>query len=270
MAAHRYWRLFVRSTPANYLGAAEVSFRSAADADLSVGGTPIGVAPHGAEYPLSYAFDKTTATAGYLAQAGMPSWVGYDHVTPVEVASVLFTVFDATYSPAAGGLTLQHSDDGVVWTDEGTHLLRDDAVAYTPGMVVRFTPYAAGASVSRAVDRLAYRRAAPTPQQYPPSAKAPYAATLRRDPVDGGKFKAVVYTDVNALPADQPVAPRHVRLHDFDGQGRLVRSGWSEMVGGQAVCVFENIRQGNYYAVGFDHTGAYDAEVAANLPLEPM
>ena len=42
------------------------------------------------------------------------------------------------------------------------------------------------------------------------------------------------------------------------------------MVGGQAVCVFENIRQGNYYAVGFDHTGAYDAEVAANLPLEPM
>lgn len=272
MAAHRYWRVYARRTNTAGsgidFGADEMSFRSAADADLSVGGTAISSPSINASFPASQAFDKTLTTNGYSSAAGLPAWLGYDHVTPVDVASVLLTLFSQPTAPSPNGAMLQWSDDGVTWVNEGTHLLAD---IDNPGVgaTVRYTPYYGGTVGNRSNARAVSRQAAPTLQQ-PPRGFISHRRSAFQDLVDGGKFKAVVYTDVNALPTDQPVSPRYVRLHDFDGQGRLVRAGWSKMVGGQAVCVFENIRQGNYYAVGFDHTGAYDAEVAANLPLEPM
>lgn len=272
MAAHRYWRLLARRTNTNESGTNfsvnELSFRNSSDVDLSVGGSAISSPEVNASFPASQAFDKSTATHGFVSAADLPAWIGYDHVNPVDVASVLFTVATTQGFPSLNGVLLQWSDDGVAWFSEGSRLI-PNIESPAVGNVVRFTPYYGGTQSLRSLQYILGRQSAPTSQQTPRGI-SDLRLPAHVDIVDGGKFKAVVYTDVNALPADQPVAPRHVRLHDFDGQGRLVRSGWSEMVGGQAVCVFENIRQGNYYAVGFDHTGAYDAEVAANLPLEPM
>lgn len=272
MAAHRYWRLWVRRTgpsgSGTDLAVDELSFRNSSDVDLSVGGSAISSPEVNASFPASQAFDKSTATNGFSSAVGMPAWIGYDHVTPVDATSVLFTVISINSSPAPNGALLQWSDDGVNWSNEGTHLI-PDVESPSAGSVVRFTPYYGQTAVLRSLGVNLSRISAPVAQQ---SVRGVHKRALvsHVDLIDGGKFKAVVYTDVNALPTDQPIAPRYVRLHDFDGQGRVVRSGWSKMVGGEAVCVFENIRQGNYYAVGFDHTGAYDAEVAANLPLEPM
>jgi hypothetical protein len=64
------------------------------------------------------------------------------------------------------------------------------------------------------------------------------------------------------LTIDGTPVRRRVRLHD-QPTGRIVRETWSDAATGQ--WRFENIRAGTYYAVAFDHTGAYSGVVETDI-----
>jgi len=84
----------------------------------------------------------------------------------------------------------------------------------------------------------------------------------RKDQVDGGAYRLTGVVTSNGIPAS-----RRVRLFD-QLSGRLMRETWSDSVTG--VYVFENIRQGTFFVLAHDHTGAFDPEAKADLVAEAM
>jgi nicotinamide riboside kinase len=69
-------------------------------------------------------------------------------------------------------------------------------------------------------------------------------------------------TKVTGSPAT-PVR-RFVRLHNQE-TGKLIREQWSNAVTGQYQ--FRHLAAGRYYVVAFDHTGAYNGEIATDVVL---
>jgi hypothetical protein len=78
---------------------------------------------------------------------------------------------------------------------------------------------------------------------------------------DGGPHATDTGT-TTLLTIDGTPVRRRVRLHD-QPTGRIVRETWSDAATGQ--WRFENIRAGTYYAVAFDHTGAYSGVVETDI-----
>lgn len=74
-------------------------------------------------------------------------------------------------------------------------------------------------------------------------------------------------TDVAGTPANAPVGPRRVRLHE-QSTGRLMREEWSDALTGNVP--MSHLPAGTYYMVGFDHTGAFGGVVETDIVAEAM
>lgn len=83
---------------------------------------------------------------------------------------------------------------------------------------------------------------------------------VRRDAVFGGALQIVGTTANRASPANVPVSRRVVLLEQRSHV--VVAQVWSDAAGNYA---FANVRDGVYYAVGFDHTGQFNGVVATDL-----
>lgn len=149
MAAHVYWRVrFTRSNgSATDIWLDEVSFRSAADADLSTGGTAIAGGIYDATYPASNAFDKTVANNGWASPLNtFPCWIGYQHPSAVDVASAVITCADNAGAsdelPVDRAVFLEWSDDGANWTaaDQLTYRIDGDWAVSSVVRLVAGTP----------------------------------------------------------------------------------------------------------------------------------
>ncbi|MBF0263164.1 MAG: discoidin domain-containing protein [Magnetococcales bacterium] len=118
MSAHRFWRLYVtqsQNSSRNILLFKTLEFRaSIGGPSICTGGSAIA---SGAEssYPAAHAFDGNDATSWYLLGTDAPVWIGYDlgygNAAPVEEIAI-----DASGYSAPSSFSLQHSDDGIIWT----------------------------------------------------------------------------------------------------------------------------------------------------------
>ena len=84
---------------------------------------------------------------------------------------------------------------------------------------------------------------------------------LRRDMANGGSRRIA-----GQVTSDGAPAARRVRIHD-QPTGSLVAETWSDATGAYVVSY---LRDGTYYAIALDHTGAFDPAAKADLVAEPM
>lgn len=257
MGAHVYWR--VRFTKSN--GSAtdiwldEVSFCSAADADLSVGGTAIASGIYDAAYPASNAFDKTMANNGWVSPLNtFPCWIGYQHASSVDVASVVITCADAAGAsdelPVDRAVFLEWSDDGTNWTAAGQLTYRVDG-DWAVAAVVRLV--ADTPSTGRLVPTIFKRLNGNLLAQAPLRGTSVKGAHARFDLIDGGSGTISGVVTIENVPGSRKV--RLYRKHD----GRLMRETWSSPTGAYS---FTNIDPTlEYFAVSHDHLRVYNGVI---------
>lgn len=257
MAAHVYWRVrFTRASGSNTsIWLDEVSFRSVADADLAVGGTPIASGFFGAGYEVANAFDKSIANAGWASPAAtFPCWIGYQHASAVDVASVIITCSD---SPAASSelpvdraVFLEWSDDGANWTAAGqlTYRVEGDWAVSSAVRLVANTP-----STGKLVSTLSNRLNGNVLPQSPLRGVLVKGVYARFDPIDGGSGTISGLVTIENIPGARKV--RLYRKHD----GRLMRETWSAPTGHYS---FSNIDPTlEYFVVAHDHLRVYNGVI---------
>jgi hypothetical protein len=265
MPAHTHWRvLFTRSnSPNTDIWLDEVSFRDAADVDLSVGGTASASASYSASFLPALAFDKTLATNGWASLTTVfPCWIAYAHPSPVEVDSVILTVSgDPSASdemPADGSVFIQWSDNGSDWFNEGVMAYRT-ANDWGVGVAVRIKALAALSARSAAgqLSQLYGNRL----DQSPLRATLKGSKVSRLDPIDGGTLDIDGIVRIEGSPA-----ARRVRL--FEAQsGRLLRETFSAPTG---LYRFPNMRSDTeYILLADDHQRVYNAVVADKIKAAP-
>ncbi len=120
MSAHAAWRLTIYgSVGGSAVQLSELYFLDAAQADLSVGGTPGASSGNGA-----LAFDRNTATS--WQSSGLPASIWYSMPNPCDVRYVRLRLGGVTaYIPRDPlDLRLSHSDDGgASWSPETAYIL---------------------------------------------------------------------------------------------------------------------------------------------------
>lgn len=257
MAAHVYWRvLFTKSSGSTTdIWLDEVSFRSAADADLSTGGAAISGGDYSAAYSANNAFDKTVATNGWSSPANtFPCWIGYQHPSAVDVASVVITCADnasaSNQLPVDRAAFLEWSDDGTNWTAAGqlTYRVDGDWAAAAVVRLVAGTP-GTGKLVGTSVNRLNGNVLSQSPLRGV-FVKGVYA---RLDPIDGGSGTISGLVTIENIPGSRKV--RLYRKHD----GRLMRETWSSPTGAYS---FTNIDPTiEYFVVAHDHLRVYNGVI---------
>lgn len=120
MAAHRYWRLYLRHHASGYLGAANIEFRSSiGGADLCSGGTVLYSTQYNSTTAsAANAFDSDGATewATTSQSANAFSFIGYDFGAGVEV-DIVEILWRASTLPVRSpqDFVLQYSDNGSAW-----------------------------------------------------------------------------------------------------------------------------------------------------------
>lgn len=117
MAAHSYWRIYVTANngDATWTDFNEIEFRATiGGTDQCSGGTALG--DDSTYNSPNNAFDNDTANS-HISSGGLPSWVGYQFASPVEVAQVsLITPLVNEAARAPKDFLIQYSDDGITWT----------------------------------------------------------------------------------------------------------------------------------------------------------
>jgi len=114
---HTYWRIYITANngDATYTEVNELQFRTVAGtSSVPSGGTALS-STNNYTGPGA-AFDNNVAT-GFLSQAGVPNWVGYQFaspISPVEVQVVSPLVNEVNRAPK--DFLIQYSDDGSAWT----------------------------------------------------------------------------------------------------------------------------------------------------------
>lgn len=255
MAAHRYWRVhFTGSTGSGagaYVWLQEVSFRSATDTDLSTGGTALSSGNWGATYPPSQAFDKSLAGNGWRSQQGVfPCWVGYDHVTPVDVKQVVLNMPSNTAPYPAGKILVDYSDDGTNWVNMPS--------SFTSGVNTTGSVWTVYASESTPTSKYL-----PTPPRTVPGYNLEPQSPRRRLWAKGGQWRWETQTTgsgtisgivtIENIPGSRKV--RLYRKHD----GMLLRETWSAPNGAYS---FSNLDPAwEYFVVAHDHLRVYNGVI---------
>ncbi|MBF0191722.1 MAG: discoidin domain-containing protein [Magnetococcales bacterium] len=120
MAAHRFWRLYITKAThldRNILQIQALEFRATlGGASICTGGSAFASAAH-ESHPASLAFDGDDETYwGAWLGDSEPVWIGYDlgpgRASEVEEIALL----TANPDSAPSTFSLQHSDDGALWT----------------------------------------------------------------------------------------------------------------------------------------------------------
>lgn len=257
MAAHLYWRcsrIFAAFEPA--LACGELQFRSAAGANLSIGGEALASSYLPGNYWGTYpdlvpakAFDGRNASLadiwhantgeGVIPQHKIPelSWIGYRFVVPADIGQVAV----AQRSDYAGqhwlSCNVDYSDDGVMW-------------AYA-GRCVFPAPTSAGdLTLKTAVI----------------AAVSPRAVDIARLSVDADGGRGAIVGSVASIgPPLTPLARRVLLISER--LRRVVRETWSTETGAYR---FDGLPLHEVYTVVcHDNGGLYKAVVADGLvPVE--
>ena len=258
MAAHRYWRLrFTRalngSIASDYIWLQEVSFRSVADVDLSVGGTASASSVRDGASPAAGAFDKSLSGNGWCSARGQfPCWLMYDHVTPVDVSTVIvrpYQIQNASYMPLDRFVFVEYSDDAVSWTSMNTF-----ANGYVAGVDSRL-----GIGESSSLNKkfvspsLPYRAYGTQLQQSPRLATMVRGGVWRWETVTTGSGTISGTVTIENIPGSRRV--RLYRKHD----GMLIRETWSAPNGAYS---FPRIDPNwEYFVVAHDHLRVYNGVI---------
>lgn len=258
---HKYWRLkFFTSTGGvgTDIWLDEVSFRDAADNDLSVGGTAIASSEYSSSYAAALAFDKTLANEGWASQSGQayfPAWIGYNHPTAVDVDSVLITCPETSSSygelPVPRFTVLEYSDNGSTWEQAG------DSVALaageiTPGAVFRLRPAYFNENL-KLVESLPVRVGGTPHAQNSLGSRLAAGGWYRVDYITGGSGVISGTVTIENIPGSRRV--RLYRKHD----GMLIRETWSAANGAYS---FTNIDPAwEYFVVAHDHLRVYNGVI---------
>lgn len=257
MAAHKYWRVVIKSSPTSDVWFDEVSFRSAAGVDLSTGGAAISGGDYSASYPASAAFDKSLATNGWVSLAGTwPAWIGYNHPSPVDVAYVLVTCPD---DPSASdelpsddwAVNVQWSDNGTTWTSWGlVGIAKRVSGEWLLNQVVRLEPVTdAGALCAPVRQSRLYGDQIP---QRPHLSRAKGGYWRWETQTTGSGTISGIVTIEN-IPGSRKV--RLYRKHD----GMLLRETWSAANGAYS---FSNLDPAwEYFVVAHDHLRVYNGVI---------
>jgi hypothetical protein len=115
MAAHRYWRVYFDTSGSGALAMAALRFFDSAGNRLDGSGTPLAGTTYSG-YPVTNLFDSNDSTFWH-ANAGAPTWVSYDFLSPVDVATVHLQARQYYATQAATALRIQWADDNNAWTD---------------------------------------------------------------------------------------------------------------------------------------------------------
>ena len=258
MAAHRYWRVvFKQNTWNTYIWLDEVSFRSAADVDLSVGGAAMSGGDYSSSYPASAAFDKTTANSGWASAASSwPAWIGYDHVTPVDVASVvIICADDASASDELPsddyGVNVEWSDNGTTWTRwNGFTSVKLASGQWAVGQTVRLVPWS-GTVAARIISGIARQYGSQMPQRPYRRRMVGNAWRWETQTTGSGTISGIV--TIENIPGSRKV--RLYRKHD----GMLLRETWSAPNGAYS---FSNLDPTwEYFVVAHDHLRVYNGVI---------
>lgn len=255
MAAHRYWRVrFDGSTGTGaqaYIWLQEVSFRSATDTDLSTGGTALSSGNWDGAYLPAQAFDKSLTGNGWRSPQGVfPSWIGYDHGTPVDVRSVLLTQHSSTAVYPSGKVLVDYSDDGTNWVNMPS--------SFTSGVNSAGAVWTVYASES--TQSLRYLPVLP---RYVPGYNLEPQSPRRRLWAKGGYWRWETQTTgsgtisgivtIENIPGSRKV--RLYRKHD----GMLLRETWSAPNGAYS---FSNLDPAwEYFVVAHDHLRVYNGVI---------
>lgn len=270
MAAHAYWRLrFTKFLAGGYIWLEEVSFRDALDADLSVGGTAFSSGDQNASWSKNYAFDKVDTTGGWSSVGeGTVCWIGYQHPSPVDVASVLVQVPNTGSplddQPVPEGTYLEWSDDGLHWFPEGTCMEIVSGNFSTMGNVVRLAPKPSAAH--RLGFLYAGRQAYPNGLGQQRHGRVGSGSPLRYNQRYAGPYKVAGTTKKKALPTNINVGRRVFLMDQLNYF--VVQEAWSDPTTG--AYEFLRVAQGTYMVLSFDHTGEHNGVIATNVPLELM
>lgn len=271
MAAHTHWRLrFSKFLGGGYIWLEEVSFRDASDVDLSVGGTALSSGDQTASFTKEMAFDKITTTGGWSStHPNTPCWVGYQHPSPVDVASVVVQVPNSgpplDDQPVPEGTFLEWSDNGIHWFPEGGTMIISSGDFSAMGNLVRLVPGAAIGhksfythggliSVPNGLGQQLRNRQNASPRH------------VRYDLRYGGQYKVVGTTKRKALPINLAVSRRVLLVDQLNHF--VVAETWS--IPDTGYYEFLGIAQRTYMVISFDHTLEQNGVIATNVPLELM
>ena len=263
MPTARYWRMGVgASAENNYVTFMEVQFLDATFTDVSVGGTAFSSSFYTSGQEADKAFDKNLATWWRSAPHDFPSYIGYDHVSPVDVAYVRFRGFAAGEYPAAVGvITVQWSDDGTTWSSPSRVRLIESEFVYNQYATAalwdgQFTPVCVGPGLFTT---------APTPVGLQVAFLTDGSHPYRDFEFDGsGRIAGTVKED--GTP-DVPVR-RRVRLHR-EQDGLLIREVWSHpTTGAYSFDYIDATKQ--YTVITYDYEHDYRAVIADNITPEAM
>ena len=269
VGAHRYWRLMIDAVQGN------PSYKALQEIVLLSGGSqvfPVDTsessfyAPNNMRASRLFDGNMTDVWGGaWAAVDDQPAWVGWDMGSAVAFDAILIYPWVETTSAIRIPKTfrLAYSDDGSTWTAGVT-------VTNAPAWNYRSPYYLAvdmGAIAGHAIASGNFNAdaAAGVDRSVVSGVRV---TMLRGDVVDGGAFR--IYGPTLLLADGEteavPVGSRHVRL--FNQQTAvLVREGYS---GADGQYSFDNIRDGEYFVIAHDPTGAYNAAIADRVKPEPM
>lgn len=268
---HAFWRLrFAASQGGTYTQIAELAFL-AEDGQtlLSTGGTGSASSSYGSGWAASRAFDGNTGTQWCSAAGGWPHWLAYAFASPVIVGAIrLRCGMDGANLPRHSlDLSLQHSDDGTVWSDGGdAGLLCDGSFTANAQLlmaVVRPAPLLQTAP--HALQRLTSPNTDLT--SLPSIHTRQYRGLFSgcRNIHFGGNGQISGTVKEKGQP-DQPLV-RQVLLYS-ENTHTLVASTWSEADGTYR---FDRLdREQRYTVISTDYRQLYRAVIADNLKPELM
>ena len=236
-----------------------MAFLDPVGADLSTGGTASASTFNPASVTPDKAFDKDTGTSWANAGSDVLPYLQYDHGAPVDVAQIRINLGTlGSFVASEGNIRWSVSDDGATWSTPAPVRLVDGAIAANTEATYALVQRADITATPVGADLFA---STPTLSQNITPVFFPDGGVSYRDFEFGGSGRIAGTVKEDGSP-DVPVK-RRVRLHR-ERDGLLVREVWSDPVTGAYSFDYIDATK-RYTVIAYDHTGAFEAVVAAGV-----
>lgn len=118
MAAHRYWRIYVKNTTNAQIALGQIELRSSAGgADLTTPSTPVTASAAPSQGTLASLVNNSASSgffrSPYFTSGGPDYWIAFDLGAPQEVTEIAITPYSGNYGMVK--IAVQGSDDGTTW-----------------------------------------------------------------------------------------------------------------------------------------------------------
>jgi len=290
MAAHRYWRILLKTAVSANGGIGELQMRtSIGGSNIATGGTASASSVFNASYAAAKAFDGLTIDTGVgngwaaLAFAGSDGlgsrpWLKYDFGSgnDKDIAEIVM------FAPGASGMgaaemptswDFQWSDDNVRWTTQRSYSFDASTAAWTLSSSriydvralgpIDIHNYSPGGILTSRTYTTPGQPSAPVYDSSTPAGQLQSGDRLRYygDWCHGGLYKIAGST----TSLGDPVA-RRVRLY-HQQDGRIYREMYTQKDG---LFEFRNLAIGPWTVVGIDDTGTQNGVIYSHVNAVPM